>query len=43
MKLLVDESTGPGVARWFHTRGHEVFSVYDESPGITDQEICSFA
>lgn len=43
MKLLVDESTGPGVARWLHTRGHEVFSVYDESPGITDQEICRFA
>ena len=29
MKFLVDECTGPAVARWLEQRGHDVFSVYD--------------
>lgn len=39
MKFLVDECTGPGVATWLRNDGHEVFSVYDESPGVDDLTI----
>ena len=39
MRFLVDECTGPAVARWLAESGHEVFSVYDEARGITDPEI----
>jgi len=39
MRFLVDECTGPAVARWLREQNHEVFSVYDESPGITDDEV----
>jgi len=31
MRFLVDECTGPKVARWLREQGHEVFSVYDEA------------
>jgi predicted nuclease of predicted toxin-antitoxin system len=39
MRFLVDESTGPSVARWLRKQGHQVFSIYDESRGITDVEV----
>jgi predicted nuclease of predicted toxin-antitoxin system len=39
MRFLVDESTGPKVARWLRERGHDVFSVYEQSRGITDDEV----
>ena len=39
MKFLVYECTGPAVAQWLKDQGHNVFSVYDESRGITDDEI----
>lgn len=39
MRFLVDESTGPSVARWLKSEGHEVFSVYDETRGATDDAI----
>ncbi len=39
MKFLVDECTGPAVARWLKAQGHDVFSVYDESRGIGDNEV----
>jgi predicted nuclease of predicted toxin-antitoxin system len=39
MRFLVDESTGPAVAEWLSTQGHEVFSVYDSARGIDDSEI----
>jgi predicted nuclease of predicted toxin-antitoxin system len=39
MRFLVDESTGPSVARWLQGQGHEVFSIYDQSRGITDEEV----
>lgn len=29
MRFLVDECTGPVVARWLLEQKHEVFSVYD--------------
>lgn len=38
MRLLVDEGTGPGVARWLRGQNHEVFSVYEEARGMSDDE-----
>lgn len=43
MRFLVDECTGPAVAHWLRERGHEVFSVYDESPGATDTALINKA
>ena len=39
MRFLVDESTGPWVAQWLREQGHEVFSVFEQSRGIDDEEI----
>lgn len=43
MRFLVDECTGTSVAHWLREQGHEVFSVYEETPGITDDEVLSKA
>lgn len=39
MRFLVDECTGPVVARWLRVRSHEVFSVYEEARGVADDDI----
>ena len=39
MRFLVDECTGPAVAHWLHEQNHEVFSVYEESRGMEDDDI----
>ena len=39
MRFLVDECTGPVVARWLCAHGHQVFSVYEQARGMTDEEI----
>ncbi|MCS7282363.1 MAG: DUF5615 family PIN-like protein [Anaerolineae bacterium] len=39
MRFLVDECTGPAVADWLRSQGHEVFSVYDEARGLDDESI----
>ena len=39
MRFLVDESTSPWVAQWLREHGHEVFSVFEQSRGIDDEEI----
>lgn len=39
MKFIVDENAGPSVAKWLVSIGHEAFSIYDETPGISDDEI----
>ena len=31
MRFLVDECTGPAVAKWLRSLHHDVFSVYDEA------------
>ena len=36
MQFLVDECTGP---KWLREQGHDVVSVYDESPGLDDNHI----
>jgi predicted nuclease of predicted toxin-antitoxin system len=43
MRFLVDECTGPAVAQWLERLGHEVFSVFDDAQGSTDDEILSRA
>ena len=39
MRFIVDECTGPAVAAWLATQGHEVFSVFDEARGMADDEV----
>ncbi|MDQ6787673.1 MAG: DUF5615 family PIN-like protein [Acidobacteriota bacterium] len=43
MRFLVDECTGSKVAEWLRGENHEVFSVFDEARGITDDEILAKA
>jgi len=38
VRFLVDECTGPTVARWLREE-HEVFSVHDEARGAGDDEV----
>ena len=39
MRFLVDECTGPAVARWLREQQHKVFSVYEQARGIDDDVI----
>ena len=39
MKFIVDECTGPAVAKWLMDQGHEVFSIFDEAKGLDDDSI----
>ena len=39
MRFLVDECTGPAVAAWLRDKTHDVFSVYEEARGMSDDEI----
>lgn len=39
MRFLVDECTGPSVARWLREQSHEVYSVYDDARGMPDDDI----
>jgi predicted nuclease of predicted toxin-antitoxin system len=43
MRFLVDESTGPSVARWMRGEGHDVFSVYEQARGMGDAAIIQMA
>jgi predicted nuclease of predicted toxin-antitoxin system len=43
MRFLVDECTGPSVARWLREQGYDVFSVYEESRGAEDDFLLSKA
>jgi len=39
MRFLIDECTGPKVAKWLSEKGYDVFSVYDEARGMDDDSI----
>jgi predicted nuclease of predicted toxin-antitoxin system len=39
MKFIVDECTGPGVAKWLSHQNFDVFSVYDNARGLKDEDI----
>ena len=43
MRFLVDECTSSKVAQWLRDENHEVFSVFDEARGITDDEVLAKA
>ncbi len=33
MRFLIDECTGPSVAKWLQDEGHEIYSIYDKLQG----------
>lgn len=39
MRFLVDECTGPQVALWLESQGHEVYSVYAQARGLDDDTV----
>lgn len=39
MRFLVDECTGPAVAHWLRSSGHDVYSVFEESRGNNDDDV----
>ncbi len=43
MRFLVDECTGPAVARWLGEKGHDVFSIYDDARGSDDETVFQLA
>jgi predicted nuclease of predicted toxin-antitoxin system len=43
MRFLVDECAGPALAHWLQEQGHDVFSIYEQSRGITDEEVLRIA
>jgi len=43
MRFLVDECTGPGVAKWLREQGHDVRSIYEGSRGMVDDEVFRIA
>jgi predicted nuclease of predicted toxin-antitoxin system len=43
MRFPVDERTGPAVARWPRSQGHDVFSAYGQARGLGDDAIIALA
>ena len=43
MRFLVDECTGPAVARWLREQSHDVFSVYEDARGMADEDVLAKA
>lgn len=43
MRFLIDECTGSKVAEWLRLQDHEVFFVYDEARGMTDDDLLTKA
>ncbi len=39
MRFLVDECTGPALARWLTAQGHQVYSIYEDARGLNDDAI----
>jgi predicted nuclease of predicted toxin-antitoxin system len=43
MRFLVDECTGPAVARWLREQGYDVVSVYDQARASPDDAVIQMA
>lgn len=43
MKFIVDECTGPTVAKWLVSEGYDILSISLERKGISDKEILKIA
>jgi predicted nuclease of predicted toxin-antitoxin system len=39
MRFIIDECTGPEVATWLRSQGHEAISIFDDFKGIDDDEV----
>jgi len=43
MRFLVDECTGPRVAEWLRSLGHDVFSAFEQARGEADSDLLARA
>jgi predicted nuclease of predicted toxin-antitoxin system len=43
MRFMVDECSGPNLARWLAAQGHDVFSVYEHARGMADEAVLAKA
>jgi predicted nuclease of predicted toxin-antitoxin system len=43
MRAVVDESTGVVVARWLGSLGHDVLSIREDHPRMSDEDILALA
>ena len=43
MRFVIDKCTGPAVAQWFREQGYDVFSVYEQARGMSDDMIAEKA
>lgn len=43
MRFLVDECTGPSVARWLREQGYDVASIYEQARGADDVMVLTLA
>jgi predicted nuclease of predicted toxin-antitoxin system len=43
MHSLIDECTGPAVARWLREQGHDVSSVFEQERGMDDDAVIHLA
>ena len=43
MRFLVDECTGTKIALWLRQQNHDVFSIFDEARGISDDDVIDLA
>jgi predicted nuclease of predicted toxin-antitoxin system len=43
LRFIIDECTGPAVAEWLRSEGHDVFSVFNEALGADDDWIIAKA
>lgn len=39
MRFLIDECTGPALAKWLRSQNHDVSSIYEEDRGLDDDSI----
>ncbi len=43
MRFIVDESSGPALARWLELQGHDVFSVFHQARGASDEAVLALS
>ncbi|MCR4317877.1 MAG: DUF5615 family PIN-like protein [Planctomycetes bacterium] len=43
MRFVVDECTGPKVAKWLRSLNHDVYSAFDDARGSDDDELLKLA
>jgi predicted nuclease of predicted toxin-antitoxin system len=43
VKFVVDECTGPKVAKWLRQEGHDAISIFDDARGADDDRVLELA